>query len=338
MTMLGAYFPGNRTVELREVAVPEPGVGQVLLQTRASGICGSDLEVAYRQHKNRGSRTYANVVGGHEPAGEIAAVGPGCKRFAVGDRVLLYHRAGCGSCLECRRGYLIMCEAPTSTAYGVGRDGGHAPYLLAEEHTCVPIPAQLSYVDGALIACGFGTAYESLLRLGLSGADRMLVVGLGPVGAATAMVAQLFGAQRIVGVEPSEGRRVWADSLGLFGDVATPDALGDRDFDVVVDCSGSTPGRRLALERLARWGRCGLIGEGNRLDVDVSDLILHKQATITGSWVTSLSNMETLAARFAATDLRPERLVSHRYRLDDISAAYQRVDQGGSGKVCIVFD
>ena len=138
--MRGAYLPGGRRVELHEVPVPEPGEGQVLVAMRASSICGSDLRAIYREHLGTGPEAYQGVIAGHEPCGEIVAVGPGCRRFAVGDRVILYHIAGCGLCADCRSGYMISCTSPLRAAYGWQRDGGHADYVLAGRPETVWIP------------------------------------------------------------------------------------------------------------------------------------------------------------------------------------------------------
>ena len=91
-------------------------------------------------------------------------------------------------------------------AYGWQRDGGHADYCLAEENTCVALPEPLSYEDGALIACGFGTVYEALNRMGVSGEDRVLITGIGPVGMAAGMVAKGMGASQVIGVDISQQR------------------------------------------------------------------------------------------------------------------------------------
>src|SRR3954468_214300 len=165
---------------------------------RASTICGSDLRAIYREHLGHGPEAYQDVIAGHEPCGEVVEVGPGCRRFAVGDRVLLYHISGCGLCADCRAGYMIGCTSPTRAAYGWQRDGGHADYLLAEESTCIALPDELSFVDGACVACGFGTAYEALRRAGTSGHDVVLVTGLGPVGIAVGLLAHALGSVRVI--------------------------------------------------------------------------------------------------------------------------------------------
>ncbi|MDQ3642460.1 MAG: alcohol dehydrogenase catalytic domain-containing protein, partial [Actinomycetota bacterium] len=78
--MRGAYLPGGRQVEIRDLADPTPGHGQVVVAMRASTICGSDLRAIYREHLGTGAESYCGVVAGHEPCGEVVAVGPGCLR------------------------------------------------------------------------------------------------------------------------------------------------------------------------------------------------------------------------------------------------------------------
>lgn len=347
--MRGVVLPGDRSVAFVERPMPRPGPGQVLLAVRASSICGSDIRAIYRRHLGVGAERYTGVIAGHEPAGVVVGVGPGCRRLGEGERVAVYHIAGCGLCAECRHGYPIGCTGPGRAAYGWQRDGGHADYLLAEEATCLPLPAGVSFVDGALVACGFGTAYEALLRVGLSGADRLLVVGLGPVGLAAAMLGRALGASRVVGADVVADRCALALRLGLVdhavqaGEGALATVLG-RDggdgtgFEVAVDCSGHEAGRLLALEAVGVWGRCAFVGEGGRVAFEVSPLLLHKQVTLFGSWVASLRHMEDLLARLPRWGLHPEAVVTHRFPLAEAAEAYRVADGGRAGKVCLVMD
>ncbi len=214
--MRGVYLPGGRRVEIRELPRPEPGHGQVLVRTRASTICGSDLRAIYREHLGHGPEAYQDVIAGHEPAGEIVEVGPGCRRFRAGDRVALYHIAGCGLCHDCREGYMISCTSPFRAAYGWQRDGGHADFVVAEEATCVALPDALSYVDGACVACGFGTAYQALWRAGVSGRDAVLITGMGPVGMGAGLLAHALGAPLVIGVDVAPERLELAQRIGAI--------------------------------------------------------------------------------------------------------------------------
>jgi len=349
-TVPGVFLPGDSTAQVRDYEIAEPGPGQVLIEVGASGICGSDIGYIYRGYKTHkgldGAPAYRGVVAGHEPCGTVVATGPGVARVGVGDRVVVYHIVGCGDCRNCRAGYFISCsDEHRRESYGWQRDGGHAPLLLAEASTCIPLPEPLTLVDGSLIACGFGTAYEGLRRAAVNGADELLVVGLGPVGLAAAMIGRALGASRVVGVELSAERRAFVDSTGLVDDVVAAgtealedvlDLTGRRGCSVTVDASGSAPGRSLALDAAAEWGRVSLLGEGGRMETEVSDTMLHKQLTVHASWVTSLQGMEDLTRLLARESLHPEVVVSHRYGLQEADEAYREAAGGAAGKVVLL--
>jgi threonine dehydrogenase-like Zn-dependent dehydrogenase len=346
-TMKGATLPGNSTVNFKEFDVPEPGHGQVLVRTKSSTICGSDIRAIYREHLGKGPEAYQNVIAGHEPAGQIVKTGPGLKRFKEGDRVVIYHISGCGVCHDCRSGYMISCSSPERKAYGWQRDGGMAPYIVADEKDLVLLPDELTYTDGAQVACGFGTVYEGLEKIGISGNDAVLVVGLGPVGLAALMLARAMGANELVGVELNETRIKIAKESGLADHIvqAGPDALDQvkeltngRGFEKTVDCSASNPGRQLAIRAARQWGKIVFIGEGGDVTFNPSPDIIHDQKTIYGSWVTSIGRMEDLVERLVRWNIHPEELVTHRFPLDRADEAYALMASGNCGKVAVVFD
>jgi threonine dehydrogenase-like Zn-dependent dehydrogenase len=346
--MTGVVLPGNSTVEFRKFAVPDPGPNQVLVRMKASSICGSDIRAIYRAHLGKGPEGYQpGTIAGHEPCGQIVAVGPGCKQFKPGDRVILYHISGCGICDDCKEGYMISCHSQFRAAYGWQRNGGHAAYLLAEENTCVPLPNNLSYLDGALVACGFGTAWEALTRMRVNGRDRLLVTGLGPVGLAAAMLGRALGVQEVIGVDTSADRRHLGMELRLVDHAlpSEPDTLqhildltSGKGCEVSIDCSGAPPARVLALQGTRQWGRCAFVGEGNNVQFDVSPWLIHPQITLFGSWVTSLGHMSELVERLSRWNLHPDRTVTHTFKLEEAAEAYKLAADGQSGKVAIVFD
>jgi len=342
--MTGVTLPGNSTVAYREQPVPQPGHGQVLLRIEASSICGSDIRAIYREHLGVGDEAYRGVIAGHEPCGVIVETGPSCKRFAVGDRVIVYHISGCGVCEDCRAGYMISCTSTARAAHGWQRDGGHAPFMLTEETTCVALPDELTFADGALISCGFGTAWEAVRRMSVCGYDRLLVTGLGPVGLAAAMLGRALGAHHIIGTDTSAARRERAVELGLVDDAfaADGDALAKikdathgHGCETSIDCSGAPAARELALRATRHWGRCAFVGEGNDVRFDVSPLLIHPQITLFGSWVTSVPHMAELAKRLARWGLHPEVTVTDRFALAEAGEAYRLADRGDCGKVVI---
>ncbi len=346
--MMAAFLPGNSTVELREIDIPKPGHGEVLIKMKSSTICGSDIRCIYNEHVGEGPEGYQGVVCGHEPCGQIVEVGEGLRRFKKGDRVIIYHISGCGVCNDCRRGFMISCTSQQyRRAYGWQRDGGMAEYILAEEKDLVALPDSLTYTDGAQVACGFGTTYEGLEKIGICGNDAVLVVGLGPVGLASAMLAKAMGAQKVIGVDTVQERLDIAREKGLCDEVLISDAsalakikemTGGMGVERAIDCSGNTYGRQLAIRATRKWGKIAFVGEGGTVEFNPSEDILHDQKTIYGSWVTSIWKMEELVERIVRWGIHPEDLVTHRFPLAQASEAYALMAAGKCGKVAIAFD
>jgi len=346
--MQGAYLPGNSTVALRPVPVPEPGHSEVLIRMKASTICGSDIRCIYHEHLGKGPEGYQGFIAGHEPSGQIVKAGPGCRRFGEGDRVIVYHISGCGVCNDCRRGYMISCTSEKyRRAYGWQRDGGMADYLLAEEKDLIHLPNELSYADGAQVACGFGTVYEGLQKVGISGNDSVLVTGLGPVGLATAALCRKLGATRIYGIDVIEERLKLARELRLCDEVfpSGPDNVtevkqltGGFGVERAVDCSANDAARVTAIRATRKWGRIVFLGEGGKVEFNPSPDIIHDQKTIFGSWVTSTWLMEELVEHLVRWNLHPADLVTHRFQLDRAGEAYALMASGKCGKVAVCFD
>ena len=346
--MLAAYLPGDSTTQLREAPVPAPGHGEVLLRMKASTICGSDIRCIYHEHLGKGPEGYQGVIAGHEPAGQIVAAGPGCRRFQPGDRVIVYHISGCGVCNDCRRGYMISCSsAKYRRAYGWQRDGGMADYLLAEEKDLVLLPPELSFADGAQVACGFGTVYEGLMKIGICGTDAVLITGLGPVGLATGALCRKLGAEKIIGIDVIPERLDLARRLGVCDTVLTAgpdnvtqvkDLTGGAGVERAVDCSANAAARATAIRATRKWGRIVMLGEGGTVQFDPSPDIIHEQKAIYGSWVTSTWLMEELVERLVRWNLHPSRLVTHRFALDNVGEAYALMASGKCGKVAVCFD
>ena len=267
--MRGVVLPGGSRVELVEVPDPVPSAGQVLVRIKASSICGSDVRAIYREHLGVGAEGYLpGTIGGHEPCGQVEAVGEGVTSVRPGDRVVVYHIVGCGKCRDCRQGFMISCKSPERAAHGWQRDGGHADLMLTEERAVLSLPDELSYEDGALVACGWGTAWQGVLRANVSGRDRVLVTGLGPVGLATMMLSIGSGAEAY-GVDVNPARRNFASELGASAVFAPEDALQgisklteDKGVEVAIDCSAVESARTMCLDAARQWGRVVFVGEG----------------------------------------------------------------------------
>jgi threonine dehydrogenase-like Zn-dependent dehydrogenase len=232
-------------------------------------------------------------------------------------------------------------------AYGWQRDGAMAEYMVAEEKDLIALPDQLSDADGAQVACGFGTVYEGLEKIGISGNDAVLITGLGPVGLAAAAISRKLGAQKIIGIDVLEERLELARTLGLCDEtlasgsdnVAQVKALtGGAGVERVVECSANAAARATAVRATRKWGKIVFIGEGGGLQLNPSPDLIHDQKTIYGSWVTSIWLMEELVERLVRWNLHPADIITHRFPLSQVAEAYALMASGKCGKVAVCFD
>ncbi len=322
--MRGIVFTGNRQLEIREFPDPTPGPGEVVLEIKASGMCGSDLKFA-----------------GHEPCGVIAAVGPGVSETEarVGQRVMNHHYAGCGRCKHCRVGWSQLCPSGI-TVFGVTGDGAHARYMKVPARTNVPLPDELGFEEGAAVSCGTGTAYGALKRLDVSGRDTLAVFGQGPVGLSATMLGAAMGA-RVIAVDIANERLHLARELGADAVVnsretdpvkAIRDLTHGEGAETTMDCTGLPEPRVAAVKSAATWGRMCFVGEGGATTFDISSDLIRKQLTLVASWTfSSMGQWE--CARFVADRKIPlGRLLTERFSLDQAVDAYKLFDTQTTGK------
>jgi len=243
---------------------------------------------------------------------------------------------------------MISCTSEKfRRAYGWQRDGGMADFLLAEEKDLLHLPEELSYTDGAQVACGFGTAYEGLEKIGIGGNHAVLITGLGPVGLATAALCRKLGAQRIIGIDVREARMKLAIDLRVCDEVlpSGPENVAEvrkltsgHGVERAIDCSANADARATAIRATRKWGRIVFLGEGGSVGFNPSPDMIHDQKTIYGSWVTSTWLMEELVERLVRWNLHPADLVSHRFALGRVQDAYTLMAAGDCGKVAVCFD
>ncbi|HYL89293.1 MAG TPA: zinc-binding dehydrogenase [Burkholderiales bacterium] len=344
--MRGVVFLGERKVELRSFPDPTPGPAEVVLEMKASGMCGSDLKF-YRSPPGAAQaalglgKSSEPFIGGHEPCGVVVARGAGVseKEAPTGLRVMDHHYSGCGICAHCRVGWSQLCRAGI-TVYGVTAHGGHADYLTVPARTIVPLPDELSFAEGAAVACGTGTAYGALRRMKIAGGDTLAVFGQGPVGLSATVLGVAMGA-RVIAVETSPERMKLAEEFGADAVIDArqedpADALKELTHgigvDLSLDCTGASAARRAAVRCVKTWGTACYVGEGGEVTLDVSPDLLRRQVTLIGSWTFSAMGMQECAEFIAKKRIPLERIFSDRWRLEQAAEAYRKFDTQTTGK------
>jgi threonine dehydrogenase-like Zn-dependent dehydrogenase len=344
--MKGVVFPGERKLQLMEFPDPTPGPGEVVLEIKASGMCGSDLKF-YRATGGASSlglgALSGPVIAGHEPCGVVVAVGPGvaANQAWVGMRAMQHHYRGCGVCEHCATGWMQLCVEGVKEVYGATGHGAHARYMKCPARTLVPLPEELSFDAGAAISCGTGTAWGALQRLGLQGDHTIAVFGQGPVGLSATLLAAAMGA-RVIALDTNQERLQRAREFGahdLLDPSSTPDVVKairelthGRGAHASLDASSSPQARAQSVKCVRTWGKACFVGEGDSVTLDVSNDLLRRQVTLIGSWTFSSVGQAACARYVADRGIDLDRLFTHRWTLDQAEEAYRLFDRQSSGK------
>jgi threonine dehydrogenase-like Zn-dependent dehydrogenase len=345
--MRGVVFPGDRVVAYLEVPDPTPGPLDVVVEMRASGMCGSDLQNYRRpldQPAYMPSLIGRSPIAGHEPAGIVCAVGSAvpARQAQLGQRVMVHHYQGCTNCNHCRSGWQQLCQnaKPMVNVYGNNDDGGHAPYLKVPANTLVPLPDELSFEAGAAISCGTGTAYQALVRLNVSARDTIAIFGQGPVGLSATQLAHAMNA-RVIAIDVNAERLKRASEFGADA-LINPSkddplqALRELTDGIGVDCaldtSGASSARIAAVRATKIWGVCCFVGEGGDVTINVSPDMIRRQMTIIASWTFSSIGQAECARFIVSRNIDVDRIFTNRWSLDQAADAYRLFDQSVGGK------
>jgi (R,R)-butanediol dehydrogenase/meso-butanediol dehydrogenase/diacetyl reductase len=339
-------------VRLDEVELALPlGPGMVEAEVRFCGICGSDVGEYRRPFAIRPGRPHPltgqepPVTLGHEFSAVVTAVGEGVSEVSVGDRVAADACWRCGVCEACVSGRYNLCRL--SGSIGLSSDGGFAPLVRFPAYCAVPLPDGVSDEAGALLE-PLAVGLHALDRGGARPGERLAVIGYGPIGACTALVARAIGLEPLV-VEPHPGRRARAAAEGL----ATLEPVGEprevakavrgiaargaeSGAELVVDCSGAAPALEAALEMTTRGGRIVVAGIPKQpLQVDAGRMVLYERTLL--ATLGYANDLPRVAAMIAAGNLRPQSMITRRAPLAETPAEIARLaeDPGDDVKVLI---
>lgn len=342
-TVRALRFAEKERVAVVDAPLPEPGPGELILDVKAAGLCGSDLHYFHMTHEEMRHATQPRspeMTPGHEIAGVVKAVGSGVSHPKVGDRVAVQHYSGCGQCESCRRGWDVHCERG-ARVYSLNRPGGCQDELVVTAKDCVVLPDEVSFPVGAFLACGATTAYQALRRSEVRPGETVVVIGVGPVGLAVLAWAKAFGL-RAVGTDPSPERRAFAESLGYSGihDAAGFDieAVVPGGAHAVIETSGNVHGRRTATEVVKTWGTVVFVGLGPDFAIDpVPDLIM-RQVTLRGMFVFSVPLMMEAVAEVGRLGVDLDPIITSVSSIEEGPRAFADFAAGSVGKSVIGWE
>ena len=323
--------PGH--LALAEVASPEAGEGELVVEMAACGVCGTDLE------KVKGGYTATSALG-HEPVGRVASVGRGVAGFDLGDRVFVHHHVPCGTCVICKRGDYTFC--PTYQKTNLDPGGFAERFRVSAHHLRVgavlPLAPTVSWEEGSLLEPA-GCVLSALRRVGFALGWSVFVYGLGPVGLLYARVARALGAGWVGGGEITPLRRAAAERGGIDATVDPRDASAleetvhaatdGQGVDLAVVATGAGAAVTGALGIARRGGTVNLFGlpaPGSRLETDLQQFYLRGLRLIP-SYATGEAEIAEIHRMVVERQLALADLVSDRFPLAQIEQAFQRAGQ-----------
>jgi len=318
--MHAAVVPAVRARwELKDVPVSDPGPNQVLIKIRASGLCYTDVHQTNGQLPGEFPR-----ILGHEPVGEIVAVGPGVTTRRIGDRVgVPWVQSTCGRCEWCLRGRSMFCANVVGT--GGAAPGGHAEYMPARADATMLLPDELSYEQAAPIFCAGYTVWSGLRWADPQPHERVAVVGIGGLGHLAVQYAKAAGFETIA-VSHSPDKDKLVRELGADEVVRDGKGLAAAGgADVILATGNSVDAMADAIAGLRPDGRLVLMGfEAKPLPVSPVDLIM-KRIKIVGS---QQNGREYLYEALDYAAKGKVKVVAETFPLTDVNKAYDRVAEG----------
>ncbi len=331
-TMLAAVYRGVNSICLETVPVPEIGPGELLVRVHTCGVCGTDLKkIATGSHS-------APRIFGHETSGVVAAVGANVRKFAVGDRVMVFHHIPCRQCYYCRHKTFAQCPTYKKVGCTAGFEpsgGGFADYVrvmdwIVEQGT-VKIPTGVSFEQASFVE-PVNTCMKGIEALRLQPGETVLAIGQGPIGIILSVLARRAGAVVITSDLYPERLRI-AKSLGFEHtiDASQNDAVRSvrqqtegRGADAVMLAVGSNALIRSAMDAARPGGRVLLFAQTQRGEVSVDPAaICVDEKTLVGSYSASVDLQEESVRFVMNREMDLEQLITHRFPLQDAAQALE---------------
>jgi D-arabinose 1-dehydrogenase-like Zn-dependent alcohol dehydrogenase len=312
----------NKDWEIKTVADPRPGPGQVLIRVRASGMCGTDLHVHHGHFPLR-----CPVVIGHEPTGEIVELGAGVLDWKVGDRVgAFWHQKGCGRCDACQAGRTHSCPDIQSW---MNLGGGNSELMLAWATGIALLPNGISFEDAAPIFCAGYTVMSGLRNADPKPGERVAVLGLGGLGHLALQYAHALGLETIAltgqANKQKELGELGADEVIVTGEDVGKALTAAGGADVILSTTNSAKQVSQAFNGLRPGGR--LIGMG----VADGPLALNAMAALGGQRQFRGSSQDERSDLFEALSLVAKGKVKPRlelYPLEKVNEVLPRLQAG----------
>ncbi len=334
---------GDGFVELRDMPEPSPGPGEVLIEVKACGICGTDIHVLHDEFPY-----WPPVILGHEFSGEIVALGPEIQYYKVGERVVGEpHTQACGHCYLCRTGNVQIC--PTKRSPGWGIHGAFTRYLKMPERLLHRIPDGMSYEVAATVEPTANTVHDVIERTKVEAGDFVVVMGPGPIGLLAGLSARAAGARHVVMVGSPEdeslrlkkARELGFETVINFALENPAEVVSHLTHgvgaDVVVECSGAAAAIASTVDLVRKKGRIGVIGLTGKPTIPFPwDKAAFKVCDLIFNLSTSYSSWDRTIQLISRGRIPAGEVISHRMPLTEWKHAFEEIEAKRALKVLLI--
>jgi L-iditol 2-dehydrogenase len=343
MSMKAAVVKSNSNIEIKNIENQSVGPGDILVKMRACGICGSDVEKVFGKYGQPSMRL------GHEPAGTIMEVGSEISNFSVGDRVFTHHHVACYSddCHECNHGNETMCKKYYES--NLEPCGLADEYIVPEWNVkhggVLKIPDSMSFEDAAMIeplAC----CVRAWNKFTHKNNDSIAVLGIGPTGIMHALLAKIYGFEKIFCLDFNEFRLDFAKKFEAIAiNSGNTNALeqiksetANQGVDVVIVATSSLNALKDAVNFVRKGGTIVMFGvpsKGAIIDLDMSE-IYSKGITIVNSYAASDFDTKEALEKISNKQINVSQLITHKYNLQECQEAFVHAKSGDNAMKIII--
>jgi len=318
--MKSAFIHQPGQLEILDLPEPAPAPGELVVQVMASGICGTDIHIFRGEYLGG-----YPVIPGHEFAGLVTRVGAAVKRYKTGDRVAVEPNISCDNCYNCLNNRQNFCL--NWQGVGVTRPGGMAQLVAVPEKAAFDI-GSLAYEQGAFVE-PLSCVLHGLERTDIRVADRVAVLGAGPIGCLILQVARLQASSEITVVEKNKSRLELAAACGADLGLGSLDELRRDYYDVVIDATGVIAVLERSLEFVRYGGKLlwfGVPPSGKKMSLEPFT-VFRKGLTVLSSY-TSVRNSYQALDLLKSGRINTAALVSHQLPLEQLQAGIEMIEQG----------
>lgn len=346
MKMKAAVLESPKNISVTYVNVPELKKGEILVKIKACGVCGSDLR--FYEHGDR-IKKFPFIIG-HEIAGEVADVGQGVEKFHIKDRIAMGNEIPCKECNECKKGLEMLCKNVLSI--GTTIPGGFAEYIILPEIAVKNgpinfIPDNVDFLD-ATLAEPLASVYNGLEFARMKKGKSVLVIGAGPIGNLMINLSQAMGASKTVVVDSNQKRLEMSESIGAdhyihsenndFIDEALH--INSDGYDIVVCACSNINAIRSCMPAVAKGGFINLFGGIPKSQDDLVSFSVnnmhYRQFAIGGSFSSTKEHHRKSLEFISSGKIKADKIITHKFALDDIIKAFNTVKNQEGLKVVIV--